>query len=291
MRNLKGREAAVAYREHGGEPYHFSVISYDERGRPEALLRYTENLGFDAIYYAYNSMNQLIAVTVADPYRQFATWYGYDGNGRVDSVWTKLSEAGYGLKGYNGAQAKYPTAAMSRPQSAEITYVYTKTGQVDSMFYPAVSVAVDYRYSPRKWLDTLKATKGGSDLFTQYLIFNAGGQITYQSSSHSGGYPLNQEYTYDGISQLTEWEKQSGDIYGRTAYGYNSAMAKYLTVEMSRPQSAEITCVNTKTGQVDSMFYSSVATSSNHDPFSLYSSSLTNNSYDVCAGWQLYPVQ
>ncbi|MEZ4785102.1 MAG: hypothetical protein R3F28_13625 [Candidatus Kapaibacterium sp.] len=54
------------------------------------------------------------------------------------SVWTKLSEAGYGLKGYNGAMVKHPTVAMSRPQSAEITYVYTKTGQVDSMFYPAI---------------------------------------------------------------------------------------------------------------------------------------------------------
>ncbi|MCB9217179.1 MAG: hypothetical protein H6616_15005 [Ignavibacteria bacterium] len=223
VRNLKGREAAVAYREHGGEPYHFSVISYDERGRPEALLRYTENLGFDAIYYAYNSMNQLIAVTVADPYRQFATWYGYDDNGRVDSVWTKLSEAGHGLKGYNGSQAKYPTVAMSRPQSAEITYVYTKTGQVDSMFYPAVSVAVDYRYSPRKWLDTLKATKGGSDLFTQYLTFNAGGQITRQQSQQGGSYPLIQDYTYDGISQLTEWKKQYGGIYGwtRELYAYD----------------------------------------------------------------------
>ena len=241
VRNLKGREAAVAYREHGGEPFHYSVISYDERGRPEALLRYTENLGFDAIYYAYNSMNQLIAVTVADPYRQFATWYGYDDNGRLDSVWTKLSEAGYGLKGYDGSQAKYPTVEMSRPQSAEITYVYTKTGQVDSMFYPAVSVAVDYRYSPRKWLDTLKATKGGSDLFTQYLTFNAGGQITYQSSSHSGGYPLNQEYTYDGISQLTQWKKQYGGIYGwtREVYDYdpvgNRDSLTYITNVSSQP--------------------------------------------------------
>ncbi|MCB9217177.1 MAG: RHS repeat-associated core domain-containing protein [Candidatus Kapaibacterium sp.] len=100
---------------------------------------------------------------------------------------------------------------------------YTKTGQVDSMFYPAVSVAVDYRYSPRKWLDTLKATKGGSDLFTQYLTFNAGGQITRQQSQQGGSYPLIQDYTYDGISQLTEWKKQYGGIYGwtRELYAYD----------------------------------------------------------------------
>ncbi|MGE3802630.1 MAG: hypothetical protein AB7H80_16565 [Candidatus Kapaibacterium sp.] len=43
------------------------------------------------------------------------------------------------------------------------------------MYYPAVSVVVDYHYFPRKWLDTLKATKGGSDLFSEYLTFNVGG--------------------------------------------------------------------------------------------------------------------
>ncbi|MEZ4784863.1 MAG: hypothetical protein R3F28_12405 [Candidatus Kapaibacterium sp.] len=131
-------------------------------------------------------MNQLIAVTVADPYRQFATWYGYDDNGQVDSVWTKLSEAGHGLKGYNGSQAKYPTVAVSRPQSAEITYVHKdRSGRFD-VLSGSLSVAVDYRYSPRKWLDTLKATKGEVTLFTQYLTFNAGGQITRQQSQQGG---------------------------------------------------------------------------------------------------------
>ncbi|MGE3801092.1 MAG: hypothetical protein AB7H80_08745, partial [Candidatus Kapaibacterium sp.] len=223
VRNLKGREAAVAYREHGGEPFHYTVISYDERGRPEALIHYTENIGFDAIYYSHNSLNQVIAVTVADPLRQFTTWYGYDHNGQVDSVWTKLGEVGTGIGGYLGTPADYPVTSLSRPLDAEITYVYTPTGQVDTMYYPAVDVAVDYRYSPRKWLDTLKATKGGSDLFSEYLIFNAGGQITRQQSQQGGSYPLIQDYTYDGISQLTEWKKQYGGIYGwtREQYAYD----------------------------------------------------------------------
>ena len=36
---MKGHEVAVAYREHAGEPYHYNVMSFDERGRVEALLR------------------------------------------------------------------------------------------------------------------------------------------------------------------------------------------------------------------------------------------------------------
>ncbi|MGA2297270.1 MAG: hypothetical protein ABSG15_06975, partial [FCB group bacterium] len=46
LHNLKGRQVAVAYRDHGGEPYHYVVFSYDPRGRIEALLRYNENLIF-----------------------------------------------------------------------------------------------------------------------------------------------------------------------------------------------------------------------------------------------------
>ncbi len=50
---LKGHEAAVAYRERASEPFHYTVLSYDERGRVEAILRCTENIGFDAVYYHY----------------------------------------------------------------------------------------------------------------------------------------------------------------------------------------------------------------------------------------------
>ena len=237
VRNLKGREAAVAYREHGGEPYHYSVISYDERGRPEALLRYTENLGFDAVYYHYNSMNQVTSVTVADPFRQFTTWYGYDDNGRVDSVWTKLGAAGTGL-GY--IAPSYPATPLSRPDDAEITYVYTKTGQVDTMAYPTVSVIVDYHYSPRKWLDTLIATKGGIDLFKQELTFDAAGRITRQMSSHGGGSAYRQDYGYDAINQLTNWVKkppgvqQTSENYAYDEVG-NRESITYSGAGMSPP--------------------------------------------------------
>ena len=212
VRNLKGREAAVAYREHSGQPYHYTVLSYDARGRVEALLRYTENLGFDAVYYAYNSMNQVIRVTVADPLRRYSTWYGYDHNGRVDSVWTKLDGVGRGLWNSGTGVWAYPTQPLSRPNDAEITYLYSKTGQVDTMAYPKINVVTAYHYGPRKWLDTLIATQSGVDLFTQYLTFDDAGQITKQVSEHGTNGALVQDYTYDALGQLTAWRKDSGAV-------------------------------------------------------------------------------
>ncbi|HPO63517.1 MAG TPA: RHS repeat protein, partial [Candidatus Kapabacteria bacterium] len=95
LRNLKGRTAAVAYRDNGKEPFHYIVYSYDPRGRVQAMLKYNENLGFEAVYYKYNSANKVIQQRVFDASRQFSTWYSYDDNGRVDSVWTSKVEDGF----------------------------------------------------------------------------------------------------------------------------------------------------------------------------------------------------
>jgi len=51
---------------------------------------YTENLGFDAVYYTYNSMNLPVSIRVVDPQRQHTTEYGYNVNGHVDSIRAKL---------------------------------------------------------------------------------------------------------------------------------------------------------------------------------------------------------
>ena len=206
VRNLKGREAAVAYREHGGEPFHYSVMSYDERGRPEALLRYTDNLGFDAVYYRYNSMNQVISVTTADPLRQHTTWYGYDNNARVNSVWTQLGDVGTGLGHVNPT---YPPTPLNRPLDAQITYVYTPTDQVDRMSYPAVGVDVAYSYDNRLRLDRIDADRNGADLFLQQLSYEPTGEITRQLYRHGTGSSTTQTYTYDDRRQLTGWTPPS----------------------------------------------------------------------------------
>ncbi len=96
-KNLIGRRSAVAYRDDEVDALHYVLFSYDPRGRVQGLMRYTENLGFDGVYYTYNSANQVICVRQIDPIKQFVTWYSYDQNGRVDSVWTKVTAKGTGF--------------------------------------------------------------------------------------------------------------------------------------------------------------------------------------------------
>lgn len=209
VRNLKEREVAVAYRDKSAEPFHYSVLSYDERGRVEALLRYNENLGFDAVYYSYNSLNKVISVTVADPMRKFTTWYGYDAQGRIDSVWTKLYPVGSGLtNGTTYASLRYPSAEGPAGIDPAIVYSYTKTDRVKTMRYPEINVLIDYAYNHRKFLDSLvaKRTSGGK-IFTQRLSYDSTGQIIAQDYRHFPGAQKRQEYEYDPVQRLMGWER------------------------------------------------------------------------------------
>ena len=80
-----------------------------------------------------------------------------------------------------------------------------------------------YHYDPRKWLDTLIATKSGVDLSKQYLTFDDAGQITKQVSEHGTSGALRQDYEYDALGQLTGWVHDSGGTskYKRD-YDYDS---------------------------------------------------------------------
>lgn len=165
VRNQKGRQSVVAYRGHGGEPFQYMVMSYDERGNIESLLRYTENLGFDAVYYESNAMQEMISVRVADPIRQHTTWYGYDDNGRIDSVWTALGPLGSGIspmvdpitREIQTQIVRYPTPTP-RPADADVAYSYMKHSNVDMVYYPQASAWMDYTYHPtRLWLTGISA--------------------------------------------------------------------------------------------------------------------------------------
>ncbi len=206
VRNQRGREAAVAYRDRAAEPYHYSVMSYDERGRVEALLRHNENLGFDAVYYQYNSANQVIALTVIDPLRRFTTWYGYDQQGRVDTVWTKLDGPGSGLLlGGDFENLRFPGFSSRAGLAPDIVYSYTKMDQVRTLEYPTIATLVEYAYNRRKFLDSMVATRGGTAVFSQRLEYDLVGQITKQHYEHGSSGAKTQHYSYDPLQRLTDW--------------------------------------------------------------------------------------
>lgn len=209
LRNQRGRQAAMAYRERGSEPYYFATFSYDERGRLEAILRYTENIGFDAVYYRYTSANSVASVTVVDPLYQHTTWYGYDANGRLDTVWTKLQGPGDGLMQDNDFTKLEAPVIATRPSSPDIVYSYTRGNQVEQMAYPAIGLSVDYAYNQRSMLDSIIATLNQAPLppllvFRERLQYAPGGEVLQQSYGRYGA-NTEQDYTYDNLSRLTGW--------------------------------------------------------------------------------------
>ncbi len=226
MRNQRGDEAVVAYRDRGAEPFHFAAMSYDERGRVEALIRYTENIGFDAVYYTYNAMNKVTSVRVADAFRQFTTWYGYDANGDEDSTWTRLGPFGSGLApNGNLAALAYPPP-LARSVTADYVYEHTPAGQLSSTHYPTAGMLVRYAYNHRKSLDSMTATRGATNVFRQALTYDAAGMIRAQEWQHGTGTRMRQEYTHDPADRLQRWTNGNampGVAHDTTRYAYDAA--------------------------------------------------------------------
>jgi len=232
VRNLKGREAAVAYRDKASEPFHYSVMSYDERGRVECLLRYNENLGFDAVYYTYNSANQITSITVADPLRKFTTWYGYDAQGRRDTVWTRLDGPGAGLiTGGNFNSHRFPGLGSRQGIIPEIVYSYTKTDRVKTMDYPAIQTLTTFAYNRRKLLDSLVATRGGTTIFSQRLTYDLAGLVTAQEYRRGPGSAKRQDYTYDPVQRLDSWTLDGVT----TGYEYNEIGSRMQVTKSNGP--------------------------------------------------------
>jgi hypothetical protein len=164
------------------------------------ILRYTENIGFDAVYYEYNSMNQIRKVMVVEQVRQYATWYGYDDNGRVDSVWTSLSAidnfSDFGVLNYY-SYPTFPPSLVEKPDSADIVYKYNKRGSVEEVIYPFAEVQQEMFYNPRGWLDSMVATQNYDVIFKQKLERNTCGNITRQISQGHNQSAKTQDYTFD----------------------------------------------------------------------------------------------
>jgi hypothetical protein len=149
VRNLLGRPSVVAYRTDATQPFHYVVRSYDERGRVECILRLTENVGYDAVYYAYNSSNSITSVHVVDARGQHATFYGYDQEGRVCKTWTRSSANGFGpfMEPRRPQLLTLERDGVSQQPVAE--YQYNVSNQVSLVTYPKINVTTVLRTGAR----------------------------------------------------------------------------------------------------------------------------------------------
>jgi RHS repeat-associated protein len=218
LRNLVGKQAAIAYRDAAHDAFHFMMFSYDERGRIEAQIRYTENIGWDAIYYSYNSANAITKITVADPWRTSATWYGYDPAGRLTTLWTRLKEKGIG---FNATAPNFPDT-INKPSAPEALYSYDKRNAITQINYPAINTVTDYAYNARGWIDSMHTHKPTSltpHVFSEALSWRGDGQIMMKKSRTFENFLAEQSYTYDAVNRLTQWQTPGNPP---TSYTYDN---------------------------------------------------------------------
>ena len=208
VRNLKGRMAAVAYRTHGGEPFHFIINSYDERGRVEAQLRFTENLGFDAVYYTYNSRNLLTSVRTIDVTGQNATWYGYDGSGRPTRSWSARSQ-----DGFNQSMAPVLPQLLTMPTGAlDVTVQYDVADAPAVITYPDAGLTTTHSYNGMGMLmkSVTESITSVAPLLEQRLSYRLDGAIKEQHVASAGAWK-HDTYDYDHANRLVFWYLSTGN--------------------------------------------------------------------------------
>lgn len=204
VRNLKGRASVVAYRTHGGQPFHYIVRSYDERGRIEALLRFTENLGFDAVYYRYNSMNAITSIHTVDVTGQHATWYGYDGSGRLDRVWSTRSNVGFD----RSMSPEVPALIPFTTAVPDVSVSYDVANAPEVVSYPTAGITTTHTYSGLGTLLRSVTASGNTTvpMLEQRLGYRQDGMITEQYVAADGNWNRDL-YQYDNANRLQLWER------------------------------------------------------------------------------------
>lgn len=220
IRNLRQREAAVAWREGPDQPYHYAVMSYDDRGRPEALLRRNEGIGYEAIYFTFNAMNQMTRVVVADPINVTYVWIGHGDDGRIDSIWVRTLQGG-GIARNGFTSLLRPVMPPLRPDNAIVSYAYTRDGLPAAMTLPAIGATVAWRYNPRRWLDSIVASTGGpANLFAERLQYDDAGRLLSESTEQGNGTSQTRLYIYDNANRLVDWG--GGNSSNNTSYLYDN---------------------------------------------------------------------
>lgn len=206
LRNLNGRPVVVAYRTHGGQPWHYIVRSYDERGRVEAMVRWTENLGFDGVYYTYNAMNAVVTVHAVDPIGQHASFYGYDPSGRVHKTWVEASHAGFGI----GDSAHLPTLIRRPVSTHDIGTTYNVLDLPLITKYKDLDLGISRTYNDAGLLKTIRTTGLGMSKFMDLrFVYDTLGRIVTQ---YNRGSQDSDVYTYDKASRLTTWKHNRVEI-------------------------------------------------------------------------------
>jgi RHS repeat-associated protein len=202
----KGKVMMTAYRDNPSDNYHYLAFQYDARGRVIKMIRYTENLGFDGVFYKYNSLNQVISVRTIDPHRQFITWYGYDNDGKLEKVWNMLDSAnsGFGIGKLKVPQEpNYKNICLQ--DSFDILYTYNKLGQIVKTNFRKSKVEQRYSFNPKGWLDSTIAEQNYNLIFKQSLTRDEIGNITKQVTQRSGMTADITDYTNDNKYRLSNW--------------------------------------------------------------------------------------
>ncbi|HPO64308.1 MAG TPA: hypothetical protein PK762_14610, partial [Candidatus Kapabacteria bacterium] len=157
----------------------------------------------------YNSANKVIQQRVFDASRQFSTWYSYDDNGRVDSIWTSKVEDGF--------DAYFPyiiPSCPSKPEQADIGYSYDERGNISNTKFLPANVNQKTYFSKRGWADSIVARNGenfNTLYFKQELTRDYVGNITKQVSWQYNENEFAQNYEYDALYRLTHWDASGND--------------------------------------------------------------------------------
>ena len=162
LHNQSGKVSAIAYRDNSNDKYNYMVFSYDERGRVEAVLKFVRPIGFTAMYYTYNSMNSVKTERSVDGCHTVTTYYNYNQEGLVDSVWHRFDNNGLLIN--NGVPATcgnlYYQALPTIPGYPDIAYCHNQLDQVTKMSYLMNGLnpkyTVDYNYNSRHLPVTVK---------------------------------------------------------------------------------------------------------------------------------------
>ena len=226
LRNTMERVTAIAYRDMPNQAFNYIVYSYDERGRIEAMLRFTDNIGFDAVYYKYNSENNVTSVRVLDPLHNNQTWYDYDSFGRLEKASTAYDNTpndmeywGLNAKHSNGVEATFAAVippALTKPETPDVKYDYNTSDLLIAKTYPIGnqnSFVTHYTYNQMKHLTEINTVEAidnfdwNDNFFKETYSFacDAYPMIT-QKVSKQLNFQSSDIFEYNLKGELTKWK-------------------------------------------------------------------------------------